>query len=317
MNGIEKPSASGTPPCCEEAVMFGDGRWVGVLSLPNSPPKSVVIVVVGGPQYRVGSHRQFVQLSRALTMQGHATLRFDCTGMGDSPGELRNFLNVDEDIGAAITFVRGRLPNVEALALWGLCDGASAALLYTYTSSDTSIKGLCLLNPWVRSEVSQAQARVKHYYVQRLQQAAFWRKLLTGKVAITALTELGQAVRTLWGNKATSSGVSQNASASEELPYQSRMAMACKRFPGQILLILSGDDFTAKEFLETAEHDMRWRGFFQQSNLSRHDLALADHTFSGVQTRLEMEQLTAAWLNELARVHPPLMTDTSMTRISK
>jgi uncharacterized protein len=315
MNHVAQPgSASGAPPYHEDAVVFGDGRWVGILCLPNGTPKSVVIVVVGGPQYRVGSHRQFVQLSRALALRGHATLRFDCTGMGDSPGELRNFLNVNEDIGAAIAFVRGRLPQVDALALWGLCDAASAALLYVHANGDVGIKGLCLLNPWVRSDVSQAQTQVKHYYVERLKQAAFWRKLLTGKVAATALLELGRAVRTLLRGKNSVVDNSQNASNRVDLPFQSRMALAWKNYPGTLLLVLSGDDYTAKEFLGTAEQGALWKGSLQQRNVSRHDVAQADHTFSEVTTRLQLEELTANWLDELGRRYPSVVAPAPTTR---
>ncbi|XVJ68854.1 MAG: hydrolase 1, exosortase A system-associated [Rhizobacter sp.] len=298
----------------EEAVMFGEGRWVGVLSVPSGTPKSVAIVVVGGPQYRVGSHRQFVQLSRALALQGHATLRFDCTGMGDSPGELRNFLNINEDIGAAIGFVRERLPTVNALALWGLCDGASAALLYVHANGDAGIRGLCLLNPWVRSDASQAQTQVKHYYLQRLQQAAFWRKLLTGKVAATAVLELARAVRTIWRSKNAQGGNSQNQPNRVDLPFQSRMALAWKKYSGAILLVLSGDDFTAKEFLETVEQDALWKGCLQRADVTRRDVAQADHTFSGLATRLQLEELTVNWLDELGRRYPAGVAAAPTTR---
>jgi exosortase A-associated hydrolase 1 len=298
----------------EEAVTFGGGRWVGVLSVPNGTPKSVVIVVVGGPQYRIGSHRQFVQLSRALALRGHATLRFDCTGMGDSPGELRNFLNVNEDIEAAIAFVRERLANVVALTLWGLCDAASAALLYVHANGDAGIKGLCLLNPWIRSDVSQAKTQVKHYYTERLKQAAFWRKLLTGKVAATAVLELVRAVRTLLRSKHSKVGDSQNDSNRLNLPFQSCMALAWKKYSGSILLVLSGDDYTAKEFLGTAEQDASWKGSLQRRDLSRHDVAQADHTFSGVATRLQLEELTVNWLDELGRRYPTLAAETPTTR---
>jgi uncharacterized protein len=315
MNNIAQPvSASSAASYREDAVMFGNGRWVGVLSVPSGAPKSVVIVVVGGPQYRVGSHRQFVQLSRALALQGHATLRFDCTGMGDSPGELRNFLNVNEDIEAAIGFVRDRLPNVDALALWGLCDGASAALLYVHTKGDAAIRGLCLLNPWVRSEASQAQTRVKHYYAERLKQAAFWRKLLTGKVAATAVVELGRAVRTLWRSKNFQGRDIQNDSNGLNVPFQSRMALAWKKYSGAILLVLSTDDYTAKEFLGTVEQDALWKGSLQRRNVCRHDVAHADHTFSGVATRLQLEELTVNWLDELYRRYPTVVTAAPTTR---
>ncbi len=315
MNLVAHPgSASSALPYSEDAVLFGDGRWVGILCLPSITPKSVVIVVVGGPQYRVGSHRQFVQLSRALALRGHATLRFDCAGMGDSPGSLRNFLNVDEDIEAAIAFVRGRLPDVEALALWGLCDAASAALLYVHANGDAGIKGLCLLNPWVRSDVSQAQTQVKHYYVQRLRQAAFWRKLLTGKVAATAVLELGRALRTLLLGKNSKVGDSQNDSNRLDLPFQSRMAHAWKKYSGTILLVLSGDDYTAKEFLGTAEQDALWKGSLQRRHVSRHDLAQADHTFSDAKARLQLEELTVNWLDELGQRYPTVVNAAPTTR---
>ncbi len=44
----------------EEAVLFncvGD-TLVGVLTKPQTPAETGVVVIVGGPQYRAGSHRQ-------------------------------------------------------------------------------------------------------------------------------------------------------------------------------------------------------------------------------------------------------------------
>ena len=63
----------------------------GILSLPVEKPKTAVIIVVGGPQFRVGSHRQFALLARSLAMQGILALRFDYSGMGYSEGVLKSF----------------------------------------------------------------------------------------------------------------------------------------------------------------------------------------------------------------------------------
>ena len=83
----------------EEAVTFPcEGQaLVGVLAKPESPQDIGVVVIVGGPQYRAGSHRQFVLLSRALAVAGFAVLRFDYRGMGDSEGEQRDFESASVD----------------------------------------------------------------------------------------------------------------------------------------------------------------------------------------------------------------------------
>lgn len=50
-----------------------------------------LLMVVGGPQYRVGSHRQFVLLARDLAAAGIPVFPFDYRGMGDSTGQARDF----------------------------------------------------------------------------------------------------------------------------------------------------------------------------------------------------------------------------------
>ena len=55
----------------ESVLMFGcEGEvLLGIVSEPSGgtvAPSAGVVIVVGGPQYRAGSHRQFVLLARAL-----------------------------------------------------------------------------------------------------------------------------------------------------------------------------------------------------------------------------------------------------------
>jgi len=148
---------------------LGADALVGVLSAPDGPASETgLLVVVGGPQVRMGSHRQFVQLTRHLAAHGIAAMRFDVRGMGDSSGEAAGFERLHEDIEAAVSELMRRRPEVKRVALWGLCDGASACLLYLQRKPDARIAGLALLNPWVRSEQTLARARVRHYYWHRL-----------------------------------------------------------------------------------------------------------------------------------------------------
>lgn len=271
---------------------------VGVLSAPatlaSKPAETALLVIVGGPQYRVGSHRQFVQLARRVAADGHPVLRFDVRGMGDAGGDLRNFEAIGDDIGAAIDFLFATLPGLKRVALWGLCDGASAALMYCHDRRDARVAGLCLLNPWVRSAQTLARTQVKHYYLQRLMQPGFWRKLLRGGVAWGAVSGLLANLRAARGGSAPKAVAAQ-------LPYQQRMAAAWRDTSKPLLLILSGDDYTAKEFVEATRSDAAWRGAFERAGLDRHTLDGADHTFSDPAAKRAVERLTSDWLHALDR----------------
>ena len=78
------------------------------------------------------------------------------------------------------------------------------------------------------------------------------------------------------------------------------MAQAWGIFTGRMLLILSGNDYTAKEFLEFTSADAAWAGLLGQANVLRHDLAEADHTFSEAGARTRVAALTLAWLQDWA-----------------
>lgn len=280
-------------------------RLVGVVTEPAGLTASGelgMVIVVGGPQVRAGSHRQFVQLARAAAAAGVPTLRFDVRGMGDSEGRMRNFEQLSADIKAAIDALQHAVPAVRRVALWGLCDGASAALLYVDDCNhDPRVQGLLLVNPWVRSEASLAATRVKHYYAQRLLQRDFWGKLLRGQVA-------GQAVRGLVRSLGLVLQPPQRGPAAGDgaAPFPLRMARAWSRFGGSILLVLSGRDYTAKEFLQAwASGD--WAAARSHAALQRMDLAEADHTFSAVAQQRMLESHCSQWLEALrqqAKVQP-------------
>jgi exosortase A-associated hydrolase 1 len=271
----------------EAALSFdcaGD-RLVGVASVPATPAPRGVVIVVGGPQYRAGSHRQFTLLARALAQKGIAVLRFDVRGMGDSEGTARRFEDIGADLDAAIGAFMGYIPAVREVVLWGLCDGAAAAALYAHR--DTRITGLALLNPWVRTEAGAATATIKHYYRARLFDKAFWRKLASGKF------DAGAAVRSAFGLAKTALAAAP-ANSAVALPEQVYRGLAA--FNGKLLVMLSGADLTAQEFADASAATDGWRTLMAHARVTRHVLDGADHTCSRRDWHDQVAAWTAAWL---------------------
>jgi uncharacterized protein len=286
----------------EQAIVFRcAGETLVGIAAADAEASTGVVIVVGGPQTRVGSHRYFVQLARALAAGGFPTLRFDYRGMGDSSGTQRDFERIDEDIGAAITALQHHSPAVNSVVLWGLCDGASAALLYMAATADSRVCGLCLLNPWVRSEVGLARTQVKHYYVQRLMQRQFWLKLFSGKVAVGAATGLLRSIRMAFGGGAASPP-----------SYQQRMASALAAFAGPVLLLLSESDYTAKEFVEFTRTDAVWTAALARRQVQQQALPGADHTLSDPAIKAQAQCIIETWLRNEFTAHAarttPLVT---------
>ena len=270
----------------DEAVVFpcAGESLVGVVSKPEMPGEAGLLVIVGGPQYRAGSHRQFVALARRAAAAGVTALRFDYRGMGDSSGAPVGFEGADDDVRAAIDALMRHSPSVRRIYLWGLCDGASAVLMYLQRTGDPRVAGVCILNPWVRSAATLARTQVKHYYGQRLLQREFWSKLLRGGINITgALGELAGKLRTSVGGR---------AAPAADMSFQTRMANGLREFSGTVLLVISGRDMTAKEFEEYAASDPDWSGLVDPARLTRYDVPDADHTFSSAVWRARVEEAT-------------------------
>lgn len=258
-----------------------------------------VLIVVGGPQYRVGSHRQFVLLGRALAARGIPVLRFDYRGLGDSTGEPRDFEAIDADVRAAVDEFFRRASGLRRVIIWGLCDAASAALFYA--PQDARIAGLVLLNPWVRSQQTIARAYLRTYYLRRIFDPAAWRSLLfSGKslrAVVGSFARLVQEARGGAAPAATASpaGAPMPTQAPTDSPLLQRMQRGLAAFRGPVLLVLSGDDITAAEF-RTATTSSAWQQLLEQRRVTRCPLDAADHTFSSRAWKDQVAEWTGDWL---------------------
>lgn len=264
-------------------------QLLGVIHQCDNMTPTGVVVIVGGPQHRTGSHRQFVLLARHLAERQIASMRFDARGMGDSEGESRCFYEMDDDIRAAIDCFLATCPTLKQVVLWGLCDAASAALFYGY--QDRRVKGLILLNPWVFTQQGAAKTYLKHYYLQRLASREFWKKILLFKF------DYRNSVGSFLNFLRLARSVGQPAAKiADDLPLPIRMRECLRRFAYPVLLILSGRDLTASEFKETVKADAEWRALLNGSLVSRQDFEAADHTFSSSLWRNQVAEWTSEWI---------------------
>jgi exosortase A-associated hydrolase 1 len=292
----------------EKAVVFrcqGEDL-VGVVH-PSAGRRTGVLIVVGGPQYRVGSHRQFVLMARALAEAGHPVFRFDYRGMGDSGGSLRTFEHVAEDVRTAIDTFAKQVPDLQSIAIWGLCDAASAALMYC--ASDSRVSALILANPWVRTDAAEAQSYIRHYYLRRFLQRSFWTKVLSGGFDVRA--SLGDLFAKLRAARAGAPAQGANASASEAAHqaaasgassgnrYIDRMLDGLRSFGRPVLFLISGRDLTAAQFTDLTRSSKPWARAMSASGVETESFPTADHTFSA---RGDLDRVSAVcvrWLEKL------------------
>lgn len=231
-----------------------------------------VLMVTGGSQTRIGSHRMYEQLSKRLVEGGYSCLRFDRRGVGDSSGDDPGYRQSGADLAAAAAALRAEAPSVTRLVGFGLCDGATALALH---GADAGVADLILVNPWLveTSSGEQAPAAIRSHYRQRLLSTAGWKKLLTGKVNVRKLL----------------SGV-RKAGRATDTSLADEAARGLQRFGSPATLILAaGDGTAAAAAAEVA------RPAFSGLIGTRVDIETDSHTFArvGDQEALEEAVLSA------------------------
>jgi exosortase A-associated hydrolase 1 len=246
---------------------------VGIIDVPERPLQRGLLLLADGPQYRVGSHRQFTLLSRALAVHGIPVMRFDRRGMGDSEGEPRPFDAIGDDIRAALREFFFHLPDMKETVILGLGDAAAGAALYA--PHDERVRGLVLLNPQLRRAPVGAPQALGHHYLARLGEVAFWKKIAAGEVDFAAgAAALRQNVRL--------------ASGERRGALTRRLAASLADFGGQVLVVLGGADPSASDAARLlARHRVRCR---------RVDIPHADHAFASREWREQVVTTSANWI---------------------
>lgn len=69
-----------------------------------------------------------------------------------------------------------------------------------------------------------------------------------------------------------------------------------ERFRGKVLVILSGNDLTAREFCDLTAGSAAWRTLLQAPRIEQRTLGPANHTFSRQDWRDQVSGWTADWI---------------------
>lgn len=276
----------------EQGAVFdcNGNRLLGIAAVPEAQSEVGVLILVGGPQYRVGSHRQFTLLARQLAEAGIPSFRFDYGGMGDSEGERQAFHEVRDDVTAALDCFQSLAPGVTRVVLWGLCDAATASLMFAWR--EPRVSAMILLNPWVHMGEYSPEVKLSHYYAPLLRGPDTWRRFFTGKInVVPALKEfVGDSALILRKWLGRSFGVPQKHG------FEEAMLEGLQRFKGNALVIVGGQDLTGREFLGLATNDKEWKRAMASASVTVHEVPQADHTFSKGPWRDEVTRLTLDWV---------------------
>jgi uncharacterized protein len=257
--------------------MNGDTRLVAMLHLPIAAPRAAIVMLPGGSDYRIGSHRSYVRLAMVLAEAGYAVMRLDVAGMGDSGGTHFGFEALGSDIASAMLQLRQRLAPETKVFLWGQCDGASAIILGL---GRFQADGAILCNPWVRSAHTSADQLIRHHYRHRLTSRQSWRRLLTGQTNI--LSSL----------KAFVGALITVASPAPAMPhYLDTIATSLRAGRSPYLVVIGSADVGGQEFRVFLE--------CHQIVSPTMDLVLIDggnHSFSTQVQRQALQKTTIHWL---------------------
>ncbi len=236
------------------------------------------LIVIG----RIGSDRAAVLLARDCVSRGIAVFRFDFRGRGDCEGPVVSVEETGSDLAAAIEAFQNAMPSLREVALWGLSEGAAAALLYAQT--DPRVTGLMLVNPWIRMERAVAHAHLRQN-VGRVADRVFWDRIRQSEAGyFGAARSLARLVR--------------NVIAAPKQPdsLKTRVIDALIKYPGQVCLVLSGGDPATAVFQNAAAPHLE--ALAKTGRLTRHYLAEANHVFSRSDWRAALGQWTADWMLE-------------------
>ena len=200
------PTADREVAVVERAVWLDtDQRMFGILAeSPDSPEKhdrKCVLLVNNGAVHHVGPSRLHVSLARRWAAEGHAVLRVDLPGIGDSRphnGEAENVVYSDravDGVATAVRWLRGRHPGLPCHAM-GICSGGYHALKAAVAG--VPLDGMVVINPLTFFWKTGMSLDYQPYqlendasrYRRSLLSSESWKKLFRGRVQVMPFVQV-------------------------------------------------------------------------------------------------------------------------------
>jgi alpha-beta hydrolase superfamily lysophospholipase len=189
----------------EQPVSFGsDIPLFGIMTQPaqKEARRRGVIFINAGADHHMGPSRMHVSLARRWARSGYYVLRMDLAGLGDSETRVDKADDVTfppaalDDIRDAVALLRERY-EVREITLMGLCSGAYHAL--RAAAAALPVERVLLVNPmnyfWSEDttldDLQLAEVvRNPGVYLERIQSANAWRRLLSGQVNVWRIFQI-------------------------------------------------------------------------------------------------------------------------------
>lgn len=273
----------------EQAFRFGlHGTLVGVLTPAARRGDTAVILLNAGLVHHAGPHRLYVSIARALAEAGLTTLRFDFSGIGDSPARPDNLpiraMVVAEPREAMDALER---QGYRRFILMGICSGAYSA--FKTACADPRVAGVVQINPQDAEGGGEANtaAWASRYWTRSLFSRRAWLNLLSGRIDYGRL--FGTLARQFTGGTRQAADSTLSRSQAE---VQALLAAGHAR----LLYVVSGDDLS-RDYVRLL---LDVKGGLPSAQVGVETLPDADHLFTRLSDQARLVALLSDWSTRLA-----------------
>jgi len=275
----------------ERVATFGDGgNLVGIVTEPaggqGGGDLPAVIFLNTGTLHRIGPYRAAVDLAREFAVMGFLSMRFDLSGLGDSAPRQDNLPEGERavaDVCDAMDYLSSKW-GAERFILWGICTGAvnshRAAVADSRVCGVVSIDGYAYKTPrffynrYARFVFSPSDlSRVAKFYLVRL---------------ATRKSRKKAGARPYVGDEYFGWDLPPKRVLEGEFRTLVERGVRC-------LYVFSGDSQTRDRYNYGGQMRDAFRSLDFGDCMQDEFIRAADHIFSQLKARTELNEITRAW----------------------